>query len=92
MKEKEKKDLKEERRKKRESRWGKAEGRMASSRWEHDEREIDPGLPVAVAASVISIEELQIIQFRMRMQELTAMSTSSFRSVSVTAINRRVGV
>lgn len=71
MKEKEKKDLKEERRKKRESRWGKAEGRMASSRWEHDEREIDPGLPVAVAASVISIEELQIIQFRMRMQELT---------------------
>ena len=71
MKEKEKKDLKEERRKKRENRWGDAEKRTISSRWENDEKEVDPGLPVAIAASVISIEELQIIQFRMRMQELT---------------------
>lgn len=71
MKEKEKRDLKAERRVKRESRWGNADKRLAKTRWEHDENEIDPGLPVVVAASQISIEELQILQFRMRMQKLT---------------------
>ena len=71
MKEKEKKDLQAERRKRRESRWGDAEKHLAKTRWEHDENDVDPGLPVVVAASQISIEELQILQFRMRMQKLT---------------------
>ena len=61
MKEKEKRDLKAERRVKRESRWGNADKRLAKTRWEHDENEVDPGLPVVVAASQISIEELDIL-------------------------------
>lgn len=71
MKEKEKQELKADRRRKREDRWGEAKKRIALSRWDQDEREVDPGLPVAIAASVISIEELQIIELRMKMQEIT---------------------
>lgn len=71
MKEKEKKELKEERRRKRKNRWGDAEKPVVSSRWEDDEMEVDPGLPAAIAASTISIEELQVVKFRMKMQRLT---------------------
>ena len=71
MKDKEKQELKADRRRHREDRWGDAKKRIATSRWDQDEREVDPGLPVAIAASVISIEELQIIELRMKMQEIT---------------------
>lgn len=71
MKEREKKELREDRRRKRENRWGDAKKRVALSRWDKVEREVDPGLAVAIASSVTSIEELQILELRMKMQEIT---------------------
>ena len=71
LKEREKKELKADRRRKRVNRWGDAKKRNTTSRWDQLEREVDPGLPVAIASSVISIEELQILELRMKMNAIT---------------------
>ncbi|KAM7453824.1 hypothetical protein BLSTO_05425 [Blastocystis sp. subtype 1] len=55
----------------RKSRWSDASSRLKRSRWEQKRRYIQPGLNVAILSGVISLEQVQEIQLRVRVRELT---------------------